>query len=131
MSPFWDSSILVECAIDPDMGELLEATRPFCRAHVLAETFSTLTGGRLGFRVDPGEASQFLAEAATSIQFVELSPDETLAALSLAKSKGVRGGRVHDFLHLTAARKAGCLRLVTFNQSDFMGLDANMVIESP
>lgn len=98
---------------------------------MLAEIFSTLTGSRLGFRIDPASASELIAGIAASLRFVELTTDETLLALATAKSRGVRGRRIHDFLHAQAARKAGCSRLVTLNHSDFQGLDPELVIESP
>jgi predicted nucleic acid-binding protein len=51
-----------------------------------------------------------------------LSVEESLAALVQAGKVGVRGGRVHDFLHAMAARKACVEKLVTLNKSDFAGL---------
>ncbi len=57
------------------------------------------------------------------MHFVELDAAETLAALDLAQQHGVRGGRVHDWLHARAARKAGAAELVTDNLNDFAGLE--------
>ena len=131
MSSYWDSSVLVACAGEPELRLKLETTRPWCRPHALAETFSTLTGGRLGFRVDPDQAAGLIASLAASLRFVELTAEETLGALASAKSRGIRGGRVHDFLHAVAARKADCTSLITFNISDFIGVDPKLTIESP
>ncbi len=131
MNAYWDSSAIVSGALEPAVRHALNSTRPWCRPHALAEVFSTLTGSRLGFRVDPASASELIAGIAANLRFVELTTDETLLALAAAKSRGVRGGRIHDFLHAKAARKAGCSRLVTLNLSDFRGLDPDLAIESP
>jgi hypothetical protein len=72
-----------------------------------------------------------IASLAASLRFVELTAEETLGALASAKSRGIRGGRVHDFLHAVAARKADCTSLITFNISDFIGVDPKLTIESP
>lgn len=131
MNAYWDSSAIVTGALEPAVRHQLISTRPWCRPHALAEVFSTLTGSRLGFRIDPGNASELIAGIAAQLRFVELSAEETLAALVAAKAQGVRGGRIHDFLHARAARKAGCSRLVTLNISDFQGLDPELAIEPP
>lgn len=131
MNAYWDSSAIVSGALEPAVRHALNSTRPWCRPHALAEVFSTLTGSRLGFRIDPASASELIAGIAANLRFVELTTDETLLALAAAQSRGVRGGRIHDFLHAQAARKAGCSRLVTLNLSDFQGLDPDLVIESP
>jgi predicted nucleic acid-binding protein len=56
------------------------------------------------------------------LDFVDLSADEVLTALNYARAKGVRGGRVHDFLHAVAAEKAGADKIVTLDENDFNGL---------
>ena len=131
MSAYWDSSAIVSGALEPAVRRALNATRPWCRPHALSEVFSTLTGSRLGFRIDPASASELIAGIAANLRFVELTTDETLLAFAAAQSRGVRGGRIHDLLHSKAARKAGCTHLVTLNLSDFQGLDPELVIESP
>lgn len=131
MRAYWDSSALVSTALNPAIAARLEDGQPWTRPHALTETFSTLTGGRLGYRLDPGDASSFVAELAAHLQFVELSAEDTLKALAAAKAHGVRGGRTHDWLHAVAARKAGCSKLLTLNLSDFEGLDSELTVESP
>ena len=89
-------------------------------AHAFLETFSTLTGGRLGIKVDADFAARLLTETVLPrVQVVEISADELLASLRLAKKQGVRGGAVYDFMHLVAARKAGATVLYTLNIADF------------
>ncbi len=48
-----------------------------------------------------------------------MSVKETLAALKQARKRGVRGGRVHDFLHALAAEKSGAKKLLTLDRNDF------------
>ncbi|MCW1885185.1 hypothetical protein OKA04_10640 [Luteolibacter flavescens] len=131
MSAYWDSSALISSVVDPAIRARLESGNQWTRPHALAETFSTLTGGRLGYRVDPGTAAALVKDLGTRLHFIELSAEETLEALAAAKSLGVRGGRTHDWLHAVAARKASCSLLLTLNQSDFQGLDATLAVESP
>jgi predicted nucleic acid-binding protein len=42
--------------------------------------------------------------------------------LKQAQKRGVRGGRVHDYLHARAAEKAGAEELLTTDQYDFASL---------
>ncbi len=92
-------------------------------AHALLETFSTLTGGRLGIKVDADLAAQLLSETILPrVRIIELSGEELLAALRQARKHGVRGGGVYDFMHLIAARKALATTLYTLNLSDFQHL---------
>ena len=89
-------------------------------AHALNETFSTLTGGRLGVKVPPSSAVVLLDhDLVPRVTFHSLSVEESLAAFREAESRGVRGGAIYDYLHLVSARKIGAPRLYTLNISDF------------
>jgi len=55
-------------------------------------------------------------------EVAKLDAAETLAALDSAQQHGVRGGRVHDWLHARVARKAGAAELVP-DKNDFAGLE--------
>lgn len=89
-------------------------------AHALSETFSILTGGRLGIRVPAMDAASILKEQiADRLQIVLLTDGDLLDAYAQASMRGVRGGAIHDYLHLVAARKAGTQRLYTLNTNDF------------
>lgn len=112
MSAFLDSSVLVE-ALAPDEtkhSDCLALLLQGCRciySHALLETFSTLTGGKLGVRVTPDLAAQMLSETILPrVTVVELSTAEIVDALRVAQSRGVRGGCVYDYMHLLAAKKA-------------------------
>jgi predicted nucleic acid-binding protein len=121
-----DSSFLVAalCAADPDhisCRKVLAHGGHSVFAHCLAETFSTLTGGRLGFRVPAVEAASLIRrQVAPKLRIVSLEADDLLDALEEADARGVRGGAVYDYLHLVAARKAGAKRLFTLNLPDFL-----------
>lgn len=92
-------------------------------AHAILETFSTLTGGRLGVRADADLAAQLLNETILPrVRVIELNTLELLAGLQQAKRRGVRGGAIYDFMHLVAARKAGVEKLYTVNIRDFQRL---------
>ncbi len=121
-----DSSVIVSalCAADPDHDacrRVLLASRPSVLAHALTETFSTLTGGRLGFRLPAADAAKLLrGQIAPKLRTVPLDANELLAAFEEAEARGVRGGAIYDYLHLVAARKAGAKRFFTLNLGDFL-----------
>ena len=131
MKGYWDSSALVVACQDASVRDRLDSEGGVTRVHAFSEVFSTLTGGRLGFRVDPGDAATLIGEIRASLGVVELDVDAQLAALGQAKSKGVRGGRVHDYLHAVAATKSKCDRVWTLNVSDFEGLFDELEVVEP
>jgi hypothetical protein len=121
MKAYWDSSALVQSLAEPDLQVRLKKEGGFTRPHALAETFSALTGNPQT-RIDAGDAYQFITSLAQSLDFIELSARETLQALRTARQKGVRGGRVHDYLHAVAAEKSGADNLLTLDKNDFFGI---------
>jgi hypothetical protein len=131
MKIYWDASALLTGMGDLAVASQILSTNQFTRVHSLAEMFSTLTGGRLGFRFEPAKASEMIKRLTRNLNFIELSADETKQALSQAQKKGIRGGRVHDWLHVVAAKKAGVRKLLTNNLSDFQGLDDGFILTIP
>lgn len=125
MSALLDSSVLIAALIRDEAHhhrclELLLEREHFIYAHALLETFATLTGGRLGNRVDADFASRLLRETiAPQVQIVEMTVGDILDATAQARKHGVRGGGIYDYLHLVAARKAKAETLYTLNVSDF------------
>ena len=120
MRTYFDSSVLVAAALAEATGhsESLAAVRAggWSRLHALAEAFSTLTG-KLGV---PAEvAVDALSSFTARLQFVELSAGEVWSVLKSAQTAGVRGGAIHDWLHVAAARAAGCPRWATYNRRHF------------
>ncbi len=63
------------------------------------------------------------------LDFVNLSEEELLRGLDKAQSLGVRGGRVHDYLHALAAVKSGAAGLLTLDKNDFAGLAPGLNVE--
>lgn len=131
MKTYWDTSALITGIGDLAIASQILSADQFTRVHSLAEMFSTLTGGRLGFRFEPDKAAEMINRLTRNLNFVELSADETKQALSQARKKGVRGGQVHDWLHVVAAKKAGVKKLLTNNLSDFQSLKEGFVLASP
>jgi predicted nucleic acid-binding protein len=122
MRAYWDSSAVIEACNNPALRIRLNRERGLTRTHTLAEVFSTLTGGNLAFRLDADEAAQTVANLAADLDFHDLTAAEFLTALKEARKKGVRGGRIHDYLHAVAAQKSGAKKLLTLDKNDFAGL---------
>ena len=121
MKAYWDSSALVESVVNDKIKRRLEAERGFTRPHTLAEIFSSLTGNP-ATRIETDSAAKILERLAISLDFVELTGPEVLDALKSAREKGVRGGRVHDYLHAMAAEKCGAKKILTLDKNGFAGL---------
>jgi predicted nucleic acid-binding protein len=122
MKAYWDSSALVQATADLALRTRLHRDRGITRTHALAETFSALTGGNLAVRLDADAAARTVEDLARDLDFVDLTPKEVLDALKATRARGVRGGRVHDFLHATAAEKAKAGALLTADEHDFESL---------
>ena len=131
MRRYWDSSALVDALEDSRVEALASEQEQFTRSHTLAEVFSTITGGRLGYKYHPEDAAALIGELTASMNFVELDPKEVQAALDVAHKRRVRGGQVHDLLHATAAKKAGVEVLLTDNITDFTNLADDLKIAPP
>ena len=130
MKAYWDSSALVQACSDVALRRRLHTERGLTRTHALAESFSALTGGNLSIRLDADAAARTVESLAKDLEFVEISPDEILDALKEARRRGVRGGRVHDFLHAVAAEKAGAAELLTVDENDFHSLTDRVRVAS-
>lgn len=128
MKRYVDSSVLVAALVEDEPRHeaciaLLGSEPLLLWTHGLAEVFSTLSGSRLGLRVPAALAVELIEDSLLpSLQLVQLTPKETLAALREAETRGVRGAAVYDLLHLWAARKAGATQLLTLSQRHFAAL---------
>lgn len=128
MSRYLDSSVLVASLVpdDPDHAacdSLLNQSGNWTSLHALNETFASLTGGRLGMRVDADVAAMMIRESIVPcVQFVDITLENILEAQKKARKQGVRGGAVYDYMHWMAARKAGVAELRTLNLADFRAL---------
>lgn len=127
MKAYWDSSALVEVILKRASAAAAfdAAHERITRVHALAETFSTLTGGRLRdqngdpIRFDADDAAAAIAERAAKMKLVALSGEDTLRALRSAKKHGVRGGHIHDFIHARAAEAEKADKICTYNAMHF------------
>jgi predicted nucleic acid-binding protein len=128
---YWDTSALVDALHNSQIEAKVLEPDQWTRPHTLSEAFSTLTGGRLGFKYAPDDAAALLKEITARMNFVELDKKQTLAALALAQERGIRGGRIHDWMHARAATRAGVTVLVTENHSDFVGLEDGFKVSTP
>ena len=128
MTALLDTSVLL-ASLDPDepahsrCDALLTTGGNQIYLHALAETFSILTGGQRARRVDAELAAMLIEKSLLPfVATISLTGKEVMGALAGARSRGVRGGAVYDYLHLIAARKAGVQRLVTLDQRQFQAL---------
>jgi len=129
MKAYWDSSALVLATADLGLRRRLHEDRGITRSHALSEVFSALTGGNLAIRVEADAAAQTVEELAKDLDFTDLEPQEVLTALKQARKRGVRGGRVHDYLHAVAAEKAKVQHLLVTDQHDFDGLTDSVNVQ--
>jgi hypothetical protein len=91
--------------------------------HGIAETFATLTGGRLGIRVRPSTAADLIgASLLPRLRLLEIRAAEMVEAIGGCETAGVRGGAIFDFLHLMAARNSAASALYTLNNRHFIAL---------
>ncbi len=96
MKAYWDSSALIETALDAALLARLRREGAFTRTHSLAETFATLSGNPK-FCASSNDAATTVKGLAQYLDFVDVSAAEIIEALGKAQAKGVRGGRVHDY----------------------------------
>ena len=130
MKTYWDSSALIEALHDQGLRANLTANGHGSRIHSLTEVFSTLTKG-VNYRYSPGDAAKMISDLTRDLDLVELTKEETLSAIKAAESLGVRGARIHDLMHATAARKYQAGLLMTLDQAGFQGIGSGMKVENP
>lgn len=124
---FLDTSVVL-ASLDPDEAHHAACDRVVAAGghkiyvQALAETFSILTGGRHR-RLSAAVAQHLLTGSVLPyVQVQTLSGRDVMAALAECQARGVRGGAVHDWLHLAAARKAGAEVLYTLDLRDLQAL---------
>ena len=92
----------------------------FTSTHTVAETFATLTGGRLGLQLSPHDAIEVLdANVIGRLRLVELTLRDYRRAMKDSQAVGARGGAIFDLLHLQSARREGATRILTINVRHF------------
>lgn len=125
MIRYLDSSVLVAALIEDEAAHeeclrLLRGKDLVVWTHAVAETFATLTGGRLGIRVAPTVAATLIRDSIVPrLRLLELSGTDILDVINRAEAVGARGGAIYDLLHLSAARRASAASLYTLNVRHF------------
>lgn len=140
MKTYWDTSGLINAAINGTVLARLNTGEHTTRTHTLAEFFGILTGRGIRWeragqsyelKLTGEQAAQWLHTNTAVFKFHDLSPADVLAALSQAQARNVAGARVHDYLHAAAAQKSGAAELLTRNASDFAGLTGAVKVVWP
>ena len=130
MKAYWDSSALVAALHDQNLRDQIRPRVAVTRPHSLAEVFSTLTKG-VNFRYPAADAAKILADLKSDLDFVELTAEDTVRTINEASNHGVRGARIHDLMHATAAVKAGAEILLTLDTAGFSDLRHAIKIQAP
>ena len=98
MSRFFDTSVIL-ASLDPDESHHVECDRIVAAGggsidvHALAETFSILTGGRQGRRLNASAAVRVIEQSVLPyVQTQTPSGAALMAALAECEPCGVRGG---------------------------------------
>jgi predicted nucleic acid-binding protein len=128
---YWDTSALIVACEDTHVRHCLEKATSCTRIHTLTELFSTLTGGRLAYQCHPEQAWELIENLTEPMTLVEMSGLHVKKQISVAGGFGVRGGRIHDYIHARAAIQCGAEELMTLNKNDFEGLCEGVKIVSP
>jgi len=119
-SSVWISAMVKEEAWHVECTRLLDLPGAGIYAHALSEVFCTLTGGRRGFRMQPGLVAELIQE--DYLPYFEtrsLDCGEVLSALHECRIRGITGAAIYDYLHLVAARHMRAAKLYTLNLSHF------------
>lgn len=131
---FLDTGILVGAVLQshPEhiacLAALEESVGPFTNAHVLAETFATLTGF---YKVPSGAAAELILGLQDFVAVEALTIADYQTAIQEARSRGVMGGGIYDSLHATFARRKKAARIVTRNPSHFQHAAPDIQILTP
>lgn len=133
MTTFFDTSVLVPALVD-QLGNhpacfaaFLTATsnqnRGVCSTHALAECLSVLSSLPVPRRITAPDAFRLIEESILSrFMVVALDTEDYRSAIQAVADKGLTGGIIYDALHVVAARKAGCERILTYNVRHFEAL---------
>lgn len=130
MKVYFDTSVIVAFSDEMhihhsrSLARILEHEREaVIDAHVLAETYSTLSGK---MRKPAAEVLLFVRELSERFEVVELTLPEYMDTVTSCASLGVSGAAIYDALHANCARKAGVAAIYTWNPKDFLRLGADV-----
>jgi predicted nucleic acid-binding protein len=92
-------------------------------AHGLAELYSVLTRTPFTYPVTPDEVRIMIDESICPyFELVAVTGASHLAAIAACVHGGWKGGRIHDAVHVEAARQAGCDLIYTYDVAHFQSL---------
>jgi predicted nucleic acid-binding protein len=140
LKAYFDSSALIAAFVEEEIHHesaseaLVKTKAAFTSTHALAETFATLTGGRLTIQLTPEEALTVIeTNAVGRLSVLELSTHDYRTAFRQSQSVGARGGAIYDLLHLQAARRGSATRIYTINVRHFQSFapDLKEIISLP
>jgi hypothetical protein len=142
MTIFWDTSAVINALVSPPVYDRLKSGHHTARVHMIAEFFSIMTGRgikaidaisqhEVQIIMSADDAVQWLNAFCAKIEWVDLEGSETIQALDSAQSLGIQGGRVYDYLHAEAAKKANAGKLLTRNAKHFRNLTGKITLEWP
>ena len=119
---------------DAALKALASPAAGFTSTHAIAETFATLTSGRLEVQLTPNEATEIIdANIIHKLKVVDLELGDYQEAMRKSQTVGARGGAIFDMLHLQAARRLGAKRILTINVRHFQifAPDLKSIISAP
>jgi predicted nucleic acid-binding protein len=119
---------------DAALKALSSSADGFTSTHAIAETFATLTSGRLEVQLTPDEATQVIAtNVIQRLKVVALGLSDYQQAMRDSQTVGARGGAIFDMLHLQAARRGSARHILTINVRHFQifAPDLKSIISSP
>ena len=130
MTVLFDTTVLVPALVDqlgnhPACFSALvagtsDSNRGVCSTHALAECYSVLTSLPVRRRITAPEAWRLVEESILPrFTVVALDAEDHRAALRAVTEAGLTGGIIYDALHVAAARKERCERILTYNLRHF------------
>lgn len=131
---FLDTGILVGLLLEdhPEHKQCAVALEQFAdcftNAHIMAETFATLTGF---YKVPTDAAAKLTLGLKELLDIKPLEMMDHQTAIHEARGRGVMGGGIYDSLHATFARRKGAHRIVTRNPSHFNHTAPDIEIFTP
>jgi predicted nucleic acid-binding protein len=126
MKTYFDTSVLLAAMVEEEehhsaaLKALADCEDGLTSTHALAETFATLTSGRLDIQLTGNRANQIIeANIIERLEILELSLEDYKLAMRASQAAGARGGAIYDMLHLQAARRGKANRILTINVRHF------------
>ena len=99
-------------------------------SHTLAEVYKVLTGMNSRPRFTSSQVIEIISDKLLStFEIVTLDADDQLVVLRQLADLDIRGGTIYDGLIAYAAFKSDAAQIITFNESDFRRVSANLPLQ--